>query len=113
VLDFWQPDQDQQRIDVIADTEVPTPAEILDMKDRQKEVYAALGALPVTWRENFVLFAVERWPVKEIADWRGVAAEAITEELRSSQKFILERLREKLQLEGRAPRQLPHTHDRG
>ncbi len=113
VLDFWQPDKDEQRIDVIADIEVPTPGEILDMKERQADIYAALSALPRQGRENFVLYAIERWSVKELAAWRGVTEAEITEMLTATQKFLLERLREKSQLENRPPRQLPHTHDGG
>jgi RNA polymerase sigma factor (sigma-70 family) len=113
VLDFWQPDQDQTTLDIIADTEVPTPAEILDMKERQHDVYAALASLPRTWREDFVLRAVEGWTLDEIATHRGASSVVVGSNLRMAQAFLLERLREKSQVEGRTPRQLPHTHDRG
>lgn len=113
VLDYWQPDNDEQRIDVIGDTEVPTPAEILDMKERQADVYAALAALTQDSRENFVLHAVEGWTFEELASWRDSTKEKIKQDLTDTEKFLLARLREKSQDENRPPRQLPHTHDRG
>ena len=113
VLDFWQPDQDLTMADVIPDEQVPTPAEIEDMKERQADIYKALGAMPQEWREDFVLFAVEHWKPAEIAEWRSIPALKVKEELRSAQKFLMERLREKGELENRPPHQPPHLHDRG
>jgi DNA-directed RNA polymerase specialized sigma24 family protein len=113
VLDFWQPDQDQTMADIIPDEQVPTPAEIEDMKARQNDIYKALAAMPQDMRENFVLFAVEHWSVEDIAEWRSIAPEKVKEELRSAQKLLMERLREKGELENRPPHQLPHVHDRG
>jgi DNA-directed RNA polymerase specialized sigma24 family protein len=113
VLDFWQPDQDLSQQDVIPDLETPTPAEVEDMRERQHEIYAALSALPRRWREDFVLFAVEHWTLEELASRHGVDLEIVRRQLHATQSYLLERLRERQLLEGRPPRQQPHTHDRG
>lgn len=113
VLDFWQPDQDLASLDMVPDPDMPTPAEIQDMKARQKELYSSLHALPQLWRENFILLAVERWPVREIAEMREVSEEKIKDQLGMTQAFLRDRLRDRLLLTNRSPRQQKHTHDRG
>lgn len=101
VLDFWQPDQDLKLADLIIDEEVPSPAELEDMRSRQTEVYQGLDALPIKWREDFIFFAVERWSLKKIADLRGVAEKKIREQIRATQAFLRERLRDKMMLSNR------------
>jgi len=101
VLDFWQPDEDLKKADIIADDEVPTPAELEDMRERQTEIYSALDDLPRRWREDFIFLAIERWSLKKIADLRGVSTEKIAEQIRSSQAFLRERLRDKMLLTNR------------
>lgn len=112
VLDFWQPDQDLTVQEYIADPDVPTPQEILDMKDRQDSIYKALNALPRAWRENFVLMAVSGWTPEDVATWRGSTVDEVKKELGATQSLLVERLREASALENRPPRQLPHTHER-
>lgn len=112
VLDFWQPDQDLSIMDVIPDVEVPTPAEIEDMKSRQALIYKALNDLPRDWRENFVLMAVQRWTVKDLAEWRNKSEDQIKEDLTATQGFLQDRLKEQMMLENRKPQQKGrHTHD--
>ncbi len=111
VLDFWQPDQDLNQSDVIADKEVPTPAEIEDMKDRQAEIYLALDALPKVWREDFIFLAVEHWSVKKLSEMRDVKLEKMQEQLKNTQAFLQERLREKLLLSNRKPGSGKHAHN--
>jgi|GEM_PF-6571583 len=107
VLDFWQPDQDASIYEYIADPDVPTPAEIKDMKDREAAIYAGLNKLEKNPRENFVLMAVSGWTPKEVADWRGTKEAAIKDELRDTQSALRAALRSAGELENRAPRQTP------
>ena len=110
VLDFWQPDQDLTQQDLIPDLEMPTPVEIEDMKARERELYSALNALPRRWREDFVLFAIEKWSPSQIAERHAISPEVLLGQIRATQSFLLERLRERALLESRAARQLPHQH---
>ena len=112
-MDFWQPDKDDSVYQFLADPDVPTPAEIKDMKDQQATIYAALDALPRQWRESFVLIAVSGWTPEEVALWRNQTLDEVTQELRAAQSFLRERLREQNELTGRLPRQGPHQHSRG
>ncbi|MDP2587548.1 MAG: hypothetical protein Q8P33_02120 [bacterium] len=113
VLDFWQPDKDDSIYQFIADPDVPTPAEILDMKDQQTLIYRALAALPRQWRESFVLIAVSGWTPQEVALWRDQTLDQVKRELSAAQSFVRERLREQGQLADRQPRPGPHQHERG
>lgn len=111
VLDYWQPDQDLTRADLLPDLATPSPAEIEDMKSRQHEIYAALNALPKNWREDFVLFAIERWTAEQLASRHGVPLEVIKDQIHATQHFLLERLRERSLLAERQPPQPPHLPD--
>ncbi len=93
VLDFWQPDEMLSLADLLDDPTLPLPEEIAEREELGHRAARAITALPASWREPFLLVAVDGLRVEEVAWALGQTPEEITRAVAQARSFLRERLR--------------------
>ena len=93
ILDFYQPDEDLRIEDVLPALGIPTPEEAERTVEFEKALFAALAALPRSWREAFLLRALEEAPVEDVAAVLERDPEEVEREAELARAFLVARLR--------------------
>ena len=94
VMNFYQPDEDQQLGDIIPDMTAPTPEQILESRELQRYVNRTLATLPRVWRRAFTLHYVGGMPVAEIARMTKRAELEVERNLEHTREYLRQRLLE-------------------
>jgi RNA polymerase sigma factor (sigma-70 family) len=94
IMDFYQPDEDQELEDIIADITAPTPEQILESRELQRYINCTLATLPRVWRRAFALHYVGGMPVAEIARMTKGAEPEVERHLEYAREYLSQRLRE-------------------
>jgi RNA polymerase sigma factor (sigma-70 family) len=94
IMDFYQPDEDQELEDIITDITAPTPEQILESRELQRYINCTLATLPRVWRRAFALHYVGGMPVAEIARMTKDAESEVERHLEYAREYLSQRLRE-------------------
>jgi ribosomal subunit interface protein len=94
VMDFYQPDEDQEFEDIIPDMTAPTPEQILESRELQRYVNRTLATLPRVWRRAFTLHYVGGMPVAEVARMTKRAESEVERHLEHAREYLRQRLLE-------------------
>jgi ribosomal subunit interface protein len=92
VLDFHQPDEDLRLEDVIARPFAPTPEEVLESRELQRDIARTLATLPRVSRLAFVLRYVEGLPLAEVARITRRSQSETARNLEHARKAVRQRL---------------------
>lgn len=93
ILDFYQPDEDLRVEDVLPALGIPTPEEAERAVEMEKALFAALAALPRSWREAFLLRSLEEAPTDDVASVLERDPEEVEREAELARSFLVARLR--------------------
>jgi len=94
VVDFYQPNEDQELEDFITEMTAPTPEQILESRELQRYINRTLATLPHVWRRAFALHYVGGMPVAEIARMTRGAESEVERHLEYAREYLSQRLRE-------------------
>ncbi len=93
ILDYYQPDEDLRMEDVLPALGIATPEEAERTVEMQKALFAALAALPASWREAFLLRSLEEVPAEDVAAVLERDPEEVEREAELARSFLVARLR--------------------
>jgi ribosomal subunit interface protein len=94
IMDFYQPDEDQNLEDIILSMTAPTPEQVLESRELQRYINRTLATLPRVWRRAFALHYVGGMPVAEIARMTKDAESEVGRHLEYAREYLSQRLRE-------------------
>jgi ribosomal subunit interface protein len=94
IMDFYQPDEDQELEDIIPDMTAPTPEQILESRELQRYINSTLATLPRFWRRAFALHYVGGMPVAEVARMTRRAEPEVERHLEHAREYLRQRLLE-------------------
>lgn len=92
-LDFYQPDEDLQMEDVVADPTAETPEQIAESHEAlQQFVGQSLAELPRAWRDAFVFTRVQGFSTAEIAEIFDQPEKKIKQNLQQAENALKKKL---------------------
>ena len=93
VLDFYQPDEDLQMEDVVADPNAETPEQVAESHEAlQQFVNQILTELPRAWRDAFVLTRVQGFSTAEIAEIFAQPEKKVKQNLQQAENALKKKL---------------------
>jgi RNA polymerase sigma factor (sigma-70 family) len=94
-LYFYQPDEDIQMEDVVADPKAETPEQIVEMTDEVRQLAKeCLSDVPQEWRDAFVLSHVQGFSVREIAEITNRDEAKVKKDLQQAESCVNKKLDE-------------------
>lgn len=92
-LDFYQPDEDLQMEDVVADPTAETPEQIAETREAlQQFVGQSLTELPRAWRDAFILTRVQGFSTAEIAEIFDQPEKKVKQNLQQAENALKKKL---------------------
>jgi len=92
-LDFYQPDEDLQMEDVVADPLAETPEQVAESREAlQQFVTQSLTELPRAWRDAFVLTRVQGFSTAEIAELFSQPEKKVKQNLQQAENALKKKL---------------------
>lgn len=92
-LDFYQPDEDLQMEDVVADPTAETPEQIAESREALLQfVGQSLTELPRAWRDAFILTRVQGFSTAEIAEIFDQPEKKVKQNLQQAENALKKKL---------------------
>lgn len=92
-LDFYQPDEDLQMEDVVADPTTETPEQIAESREAlQQFVGQSLAELPRAWRDAFVFTRVQGFSTAEVAEIFDQPEKKVKKNLQQAENALKKKL---------------------
>jgi RNA polymerase sigma factor (sigma-70 family) len=94
IMDFYQPDEDQELENIIQDMTAPTPEQVLESHELRRYINRTLATLPRFWRRAFALHYVGGMPAAEIARMTNHTEPEVERDLEHAREYLRQRLLE-------------------
>ncbi|MBI2876922.1 MAG: HPF/RaiA family ribosome-associated protein [Candidatus Tectomicrobia bacterium] len=92
IYEFYYPEEDLRLEEIVPNSSVPTPGQILGSRDLQRYINRTLAQLPRPWRNAFVLYHVERLSLADVAAVTGQTEGELKRCLACARDFLRQKI---------------------